>query len=117
MNEPELRNMMYTALGSGHPFMIRYPRGHGEGLPWRGEKFETLPVTCVIGAIGQKVNVAGFEGVELNKKGIIAADETSYRTSMEGVFAVGDATNRGSVPARRSGALSEDLPLRPRRVS
>ena len=36
--------MMYTALGSGHPFMIRYPRGHGEGLPWRGEKFETLPV-------------------------------------------------------------------------
>ena len=59
-------------------------------------KFETLPVTCVIGAIGQKVNVAGFEGVQLNKKGIIAADETSYRTSMEGVFAVGDATNRGA---------------------
>ena len=59
-------------------------------------KFEMLPVTCVIGAIGQKVNVAGFEGVELNKKGIIAADETSYRTSMEGVFAVGDATNRGA---------------------
>ena len=59
-------------------------------------KFETLPVTCVIGAIGQKVNVAGFEGVELNKKGIIAADETSYRTSMEGVFAVGDATNQGA---------------------
>ena len=59
-------------------------------------KFETLPVTCVIGAIGQKANVAGFEGVELNKKGIIAADETSYRTSMEGVFAVGDATNQGA---------------------
>ena len=59
-------------------------------------KFETLPVTCVIGAIGQKVNVAGFEGVQLNNKGIIAADETSYRTSMEGVFAVGDATNRGA---------------------
>ena len=59
-------------------------------------KFEMLPVTCVIGAIGQKVNVAGFEGVQLNKKGIIAADETSYRTSMEGVFAVGDATNRGA---------------------
>ncbi len=44
MNEPELRNMMYTALESGHPFMIRYPRGHGEGLPWRGEPFEALPV-------------------------------------------------------------------------
>ena len=59
-------------------------------------KFEILPVSCVIAAIGQKANVAGFEGVELNRKGIIAADETSYRTSMEGVFAVGDATNNGA---------------------
>ena len=44
MNEPELRNLMYTALQSGHPFMIRYPRGCGEGLPWRGVAFEALPV-------------------------------------------------------------------------
>ncbi len=44
MNEPELRNAMYTALLAGGPFMIRYPRGHGEGLPWRGMPFETLPV-------------------------------------------------------------------------
>ena len=44
MNEPELRNAMYTALQAGGPFMIRYPRGHGEGLPWRGMPFEALPV-------------------------------------------------------------------------
>ena len=44
MNERELRNMMYTALHNGHPFMIRYPRGTGEGVAWRGEPFETLPV-------------------------------------------------------------------------
>lgn len=44
MNERELRNMMYTALHSGHSFMIRYPRGAGEGVAWRGEPFETLPV-------------------------------------------------------------------------
>ena len=44
MNEPELRDLMYTALRSGHPFMIRYPRGCGEGLPWRGEAFRELPV-------------------------------------------------------------------------
>ena len=44
MNEPELRNLMYTALHAGHPFMIRYPRGCGEGLPWRGVPFEELPV-------------------------------------------------------------------------
>lgn len=59
-------------------------------------KFEVLPVTCVIAAIGQKANVTGFDGVELNSKGIISADETSYRTSMPDVFAVGDATNGGA---------------------
>lgn len=69
--------------------------GRRRPVPVEG-KFEVLPVSCVIAAIGQKANVAGFEGVELNRKGIIAADETSYRTSMEGVFAVGDATNNGA---------------------
>ena len=69
--------------------------GRRRPVPVEG-KFETLPVTCVISAIGQKANMAGFEGIERNRKGIIAADETSYRTSMEGVFAVGDATNRGA---------------------
>ena len=44
MNESELRNLMYTALHAGHPFMIRYPRGCGEGVPWRGEAFAKLPV-------------------------------------------------------------------------
>lgn len=44
MNELELRNMMYTALQYGHPFIIRYPRGHGEGVAWRDETFEALPV-------------------------------------------------------------------------
>ena len=68
--------------------------GRRRPVPVEG-KFETLPVTCVISAIGQKANVAGFEGIELNRKGIISADETSYRTSMPGVFAVGDATNQG----------------------
>lgn len=42
-NERELRNLMYTALHAGHPFMIRYPRGCGEGVVWRGEPFEALP--------------------------------------------------------------------------
>lgn len=42
-NERELRNMMYTALNSGRPYMLRYPRGGGEGVAWRGEPFETIP--------------------------------------------------------------------------
>lgn len=44
MDELELRNMMFTALHAGHPFLIRYPRGTGSGAPWRDAPFETLPV-------------------------------------------------------------------------
>ncbi len=58
-------------------------------------KFEILEIDSFISAIGQKVVPAGFD-VELNRKGIIAADETTFRTNVEGVFAVGDATNRGA---------------------
>ncbi len=68
--------------------------GRRSPVPVEG-KFETLAVDSVIAAIGQKVDPAGFD-VELNKRGIIAADETTFRTDLEGVFAVGDATNKGA---------------------
>lgn len=35
-DEAELRDMMYTALLSGVPFAIRYPRGKGIGADWSG---------------------------------------------------------------------------------
>lgn len=44
MDEAELRQMMYTALQAGGPFMIRYPRGKGEGAAWRGQPFAAMPV-------------------------------------------------------------------------
>lgn len=69
--------------------------GRRKPVPIEG-KSETIKVTSVISAIGQKVNTAGFEELELNEKGIIAADEYTFRTSVDGVFAVGDATNRGA---------------------
>ena len=40
-NELELRNMMYTALHSGVPFAIRYPRGNGMGVAWNNQPFES----------------------------------------------------------------------------
>ena len=43
MDEAELRNMMYSALRAGRPYMIRYPRGCGEGVAWRGEPFAEIP--------------------------------------------------------------------------
>ena len=39
-DERELRDMMYTALRSGVPFAIRYPRGCGRGAEWRNRPFE-----------------------------------------------------------------------------
>lgn len=43
-DESELRNMMYTALQAGTPFVIRYPRGTGAGARWRGCDFAEIPV-------------------------------------------------------------------------
>ncbi|MCQ2258183.1 MAG: 1-deoxy-D-xylulose-5-phosphate synthase [Bacteroidaceae bacterium] len=43
-NEPELRNMMFTAQKQGKgPFVIRYPRGCGSVVDWRVD-FEEIPV-------------------------------------------------------------------------
>ena len=43
-NERELRNAMYTGLRQqSGPFIIRYPRGTGEGVGWRDTGFEILP--------------------------------------------------------------------------
>ena len=68
--------------------------GRRSPVPVEG-KFETLDVDSVIAAIGQKVEPSAFP-VELNRRGIIAADEATFRTNLEGVFAVGDATNGGA---------------------
>ena len=44
-NELELKNLMYTGLSLQRgPYIIRYPRGCGEGENWREASFETLPV-------------------------------------------------------------------------
>lgn len=69
--------------------------GRRRPVPVEGA-FEDLPLDTVIMAIGQGVNPEGFEALELTKRGTIAADERTFRTSLEGVFAVGDATNKGA---------------------
>ena len=82
MNESELRNLMYTALHAGHPFMIRYPRGNGEGVPWRGEAFVELPV-----GRGRKLREgADVALVTIGTTGNAAA-RAAERASAEGVEA------------------------------
>jgi len=69
--------------------------GRRKPVPIPGAE-EILELDAVIIAIGQTTDPAGFEEIELTKKGTIAADEFTYRTNLEGVFAAGDATNKGA---------------------
>lgn len=69
--------------------------GRRRPVPVEG-KFEELALDTVIMAIGQGTNADGFTELELTRKGTIAADEATFRTSLPGVFAAGDATNKGA---------------------
>lgn len=44
LNETELRNLMLTAVGSGQPFAIRYPRGKGVQSDWMHHRPETVEI-------------------------------------------------------------------------
>lgn len=59
-------------------------------------KTEYLPVDSVIMAIGQKFDSTDFSGIELTDRGTILADEDTFKTNIDGVFAIGDATNKGA---------------------
>ena len=57
---------------------------------------EEIALDSVIMAIGQYPNLNGFEILESTRKNTISADESRFTTSLDGVFAVGDATNKGA---------------------
>jgi formate dehydrogenase major subunit len=57
---------------------------------------EALDVDYVIIAIGQKTDTYGLGQIDLTKWGTIAANEVTCQTGLPGVFAVGDATNKGA---------------------
>ncbi len=68
--------------------------GRRKPVPIEGAE-EIMEVDTVIAAIGQQVVPVGLEQLELTKKNTISTDETTYRTSVENVFAGGDAINKG----------------------
>lgn len=45
-NETELKDMMYSSLldTQTHPYIIRYPRGCGEGVEWKTKPYGEIPV-------------------------------------------------------------------------
>ena len=62
-NETELKNMMYSAmLSENGPYIIRYPRGYGEGTDWHSspyEEYEPGKGTLLMGGEGLAVVAAG----------------------------------------------------------
>ena len=69
--------------------------GRRRPVPVEG-KTEEIAVDSVILAIGQKLVQGDVKELELNERGNIAADPDFFTTSIDGVFAIGDATNRGA---------------------
>ena len=60
-----------------------------DGKPVGTGKFETMKVSAVISAIGQKIDLEGIEGINTGAKGTVLVDEYG-RTNVEDVFAGGD---------------------------
>lgn len=59
-------------------------------------KTEYIALDSVIMAIGQKLDSTDFTSVELTDRGTIKADDDTFMTDLDGVFAIGDATNKGA---------------------
>ena len=69
-DEYELKNMMYSAMLSGHgPYIIRYPRGYGEGSEW-----QTAPYAEMEAGRGEQV-------VKGSRIAVIAAGPFAYRAA------------------------------------
>lgn len=69
--------------------------GRRSPVPVKG-KTEEIAVDSVIMAIGQKLVKEDVSELELTDRGNIKADIDTFETNIDGVFAIGDATNRGA---------------------
>ena len=56
-------------------------------------KFETVPVTAVLSAIGQKIDLSGIADFKTDKGGNVVVSLPSYQTSVADVFAGGDVVS------------------------
>jgi 1-deoxy-D-xylulose-5-phosphate synthase len=80
-DEDELQHMLWSALSYAHPASVRFPKGHGFGVP-RAETFKRLPLgrsevlkegRDLVFAFGTTVHPALEAARELEKEGISLA--------------------------------------------
>ena len=62
----------------------------GRRKPVGTGKFETIPATAVISAIGQKIDLSGIADFKTEKNGTVIVTMPRYQTSIPDVFAGGD---------------------------
>lgn len=90
------------------------PDEKGRRKPVGTGEFETLPVTAVISAIGQKIDMCGINdgtGMQFARNGAVLADSVTYQTGESDVFAGGDVVTGPSfaidaIAAGKEGAVS-----------
>ncbi len=72
LNELDLRNLLYSATTPEYPaIIIRYPRGLGSGVKWKGMPFTSLPVGKAV-KLSEGKNVALLTIGPVGNKGIDA---------------------------------------------
>ena len=69
--------------------------GRRRPVPVEGAE-EIIDVDTVILVIGQGINPEGMDGLALTKWNTVAADEHTFATNLDGVFAGGDCINDGA---------------------
>ena len=75
-NELELRNLMYSAIShEGGPYIIRYPRGCGEGTEWKEQPFTLLEKgrgeKLRDGAVAAILTIGPFAGAALRAASMV----------------------------------------------
>ena len=89
------------------------PDAKGRRKPVGTGKFETIEVTSVIGAIGQRVDLGRIapEAMAFNRNGTVQADGVTYQPAQPDIFAGGDVVTGpkfaiDAIAAGREGAIS-----------
>jgi len=59
-DENELQHLLFTAINSGRPFAIRYPRGAGLGVPLDGALLTIPPGKGEILSVGRDLNLLAY---------------------------------------------------------
>lgn len=86
-NELELKNAMFTALDTKTgPFIIRYPRGNGEGVDWKNVEYGKIPVGKSKNVItGEKIAILAL-GPQVNRAKEAAEIIYKEKSVMPGVY-------------------------------